>query len=161
MAMPNDYLCVGFDCNKCIEACPEKALIMDIHPASKVIGDRRWTSDLIIGTWYMAETGRVPPGGVEYKIGDSNGGFDRLEFKFLRDAPTEELDPNEFSTVIPLNRSGDNREKILIDIPVYGGGMSYGSIALKGHNCQGQSMAGMEFVYMHWRGRLSSGTLPL
>ena len=41
MALPQDYLCVGFNCNKCIEACPEKALALDINPASKVIGDKR------------------------------------------------------------------------------------------------------------------------
>lgn len=131
MAMPKDYLCVGWSCNKCVEECPEKALTLDINPASLVIGDRRWTPDLLISTWYMAETGRVPPGDIEFKIGDSQGGFDRLEFKFLRKAPDQELDPNEFSTALPLNRSGDSREKIRIDIPVYGGGMSYGSIALK------------------------------
>lgn len=131
MAFPEDYRCVGFDCNLCIDACPEKALVMDINPASRVIGDRRWTSDLVISTWYMAETGQVPPGGVEYKTGDSNGGFDRLDFKFLKDAPVQALDPDVFSTAIPLNRSEDNREKVTIDLPVYGGGMSYGSIALK------------------------------
>ena len=98
MALPKDYLCVGFNCNKCIEACPEKALTLDINPASTVIGDKRWTPDLLISTWYMAETGRVPPGDIEYKTGDSNGGFDRLEFKFQREAPGQELDPNEFST---------------------------------------------------------------
>jgi glutamate synthase domain-containing protein 2/NAD-dependent dihydropyrimidine dehydrogenase PreA subunit len=131
MALPKDHLCVGFNCNKCIEACPEKALTLDINPASTVIGDKRWTPDLLISTWYMAETGHVPPGDIEYKTGDSNGGFDRLEFKFQREAPGRELDPNEFSTGIPLNRSEDNREKIQIDLPVYGGGMSFGSIALK------------------------------
>jgi hypothetical protein len=48
----------------------------------EVLGDRRWTPELLISTWYMAETGEVPPGDIEYKIGDSGGGFDRIEFCF-------------------------------------------------------------------------------
>ena len=129
MARPKHYLCVGFECNKCVEACPENALSLDENPVTKVIGDRRWTPDLLISTWYMAETGHVPPGGIEYKTGDSGGGFDRIRFNFIRE-PREDLDPASFSTRIPLNRRNDGRADVEIGLPLYGGGMSYGSISL-------------------------------
>jgi len=129
MATPKHYLCVGFGCNKCVEECPEKALSLELNPVTKVIGDSRWTPDLLISTWYMAETGQIPPGGVEYKTGDSGGGFDRLRFNFLKE-PSQDLDMEKFSTRIPLNRADDGRHDVQIGLPVYGGGMSYGSISL-------------------------------
>lgn len=128
MAPPKSYLCVGFECNKCIEKCPQSALSLDINPATSVIGDKRWTPDLLISSWYMAETGKIPPGGVEYETGDSGGGFDKLCFKFKKDR-SEDLDPDAFSTRIPLNLSNDGRDKTEIGLPIYGGGMSFGSIS--------------------------------
>jgi glutamate synthase domain-containing protein 2/ferredoxin len=130
MARPKDYLCIGPKCNKCIEECPENALSLEKNPLTEVIGDRRWTPDLLISSWYMAETGEVPPGDIEYKIGDSGGGFDRLRFHFAKKRAPK-LDASKFSTKIPLNRRNDGRADVEIGIPVYGGGMSYGSISLK------------------------------
>ena len=46
------------------------------------MGDRRWTADLILSTWRQAETGKPPENGLEYRVGNSGGGFDRLDFKF-------------------------------------------------------------------------------
>jgi len=129
MATPKHYLCVGFSCNKCVEACPEKALSLEENPVTGVIGDRRWTPDLLISTWHMAETGDVPPGDIEYKTGDSGGGFDRLRFHYTEES-SNEADKAAFSTRIPLNRLNDGRGKVEIGIPVYGGGMSYGSISI-------------------------------
>ena len=129
MAIPKHYLCIGSSCNKCVKECPEKALSLEKNPVAKVIGDRRLTSDLLISSWYMSETGEVPPGDIEYKIGDSGGGFDRIRFNYTEE-PSKELDIDKFSTKIPLNRLNDGRAEVEIGIPVYGGGMSYGSISL-------------------------------
>ena len=129
MPIPIDYLCIGPSCNRCMKECPEKALSMEENPLTGVVGDRRWTPDLLISSWYMAETGRIPPGNIGYKIGDSGGGFDKIRFNYLREA-TKKLDISEFSTKIPLNKRNDGRADVEIDIPVYGGGMSYGSISL-------------------------------
>jgi glutamate synthase domain-containing protein 2 len=129
MAKPMDYLCVGFLCNKCVEACPQGALSLEENPLTGVIGDKRWTADLLISSWYMAETGEIPPGDIEYKVGDSGGGFDKIRFHYLKELP-ENFDKESFSTKIQLNRLNDGRAEIEIDIPVYGGGMSYGSISL-------------------------------
>lgn len=94
------------------------------------LGDFRWTDELILSTWVMAETGKPPENGLEYRIGRSDGGFDRLDFKSLpadQQLPTEA----EVSLGIPLNRRVDINleQEIFIPVPWYGGGMSYGSIS--------------------------------
>ncbi len=91
------------------------------------LGDARWTPDLILSTWVMAETGRPPENGLEYRIGNSGGGFDKLDFKFLPESgwtPSEVL----IDLSVPLNRRNEGA-RITIPIPIYGGGMSYGSVS--------------------------------
>jgi glutamate synthase domain-containing protein 2 len=96
------------------------------------LGDYRWTDDLILATWYMAGNGRAPENGLEYKNGRSEGGFDRLDFKFKAE---EEWTPPEtvVKLAIPLNRrvdaAGANAHQIEIGLPFYGGGMSFGSVS--------------------------------
>lgn len=91
------------------------------------LGDFRWTADLIYSTWTQAETGFPPDNGLEYKKGDSQGGFDRLDFLFL---PKEKWLSQEVipSLSISLNKRHFGK-KIEIPIPFYGTGMSYGSIS--------------------------------
>ncbi len=132
---PNEHYCIGFACqgtdHYCIDKCPQNALSLVQNPTMEALGDHRWPADLILGTWYQAEYGR-PPAHLEYKIGDSGDGFDRLRFNFELDnqTPTSwEIDP-EISTSIELNRRGDNRPQVTISVPWYGGGMSFGSISL-------------------------------
>jgi glutamate synthase domain-containing protein 2 len=62
-------------------------------------------------------------------VGNSGGGFDRLRFSFPEHPPAE-VPEEEISTAIDLNRRGDERPNILISIPFYGGGMSFGSISI-------------------------------
>jgi glutamate synthase domain-containing protein 2 len=91
------------------------------------LGDYRWTADLILSTWTQAETGRPPANGLEYRTGNSGGGFDVLDFKFLpRDRWLAKDAAIDLS--LPLNRRGSGRQ-IEIPIPFYGAGMSYGSIS--------------------------------
>jgi glutamate synthase domain-containing protein 2 len=91
------------------------------------MGDYRWTQNLILATWLMAETGRPPENGLEYRVGASGGGFDLLDFKFL---PQDQWLPadTEVDLSIALNKRGQG-VKIEIPIPIYGGGMSYGSVS--------------------------------
>jgi glutamate synthase domain-containing protein 2 len=91
------------------------------------LGDARWTADLIYANWVQAETGRPPQNGLEYRTGDSEGGFDLLDFKFLPESKWL-LANQEPDTSIPLNKRVYDK-KIQIPIPFYGGGMSYGSIS--------------------------------
>ena len=91
------------------------------------MGDYRWTQDLILATWLMAETGRPPENGLEYRVGTSGGGFDLLDFKFLPQDQWLTAD-TDVDLSIALNKRGQG-VKIEIPIPIYGGGMSYGSVS--------------------------------
>ena len=126
-----DWRCTAEKCKAegtfCVDKCPQKALRIEETPIYKSIGDYRWTADLIMSAWHMAETGTVPDGELNYQTGNSDGGFDRMEFVFPEGGAR--TDPDEITTAIPLNRSGDNRPELTIDIPVYGGGMSFGSVS--------------------------------
>jgi len=131
---PHLNVCVGPSCQHtthyCIDRCPNNALKMVENPIVKKMGDYRWTSDLLIATWKMAETGEppVPEYGYNYETGASGGGFDRLRFIFP-DTPPIELQDDEIDTSIVLNRRNDGRPQVKIDVPWYGGGMSFGSVS--------------------------------
>ena len=148
MLRPQDYRCIGPACSEtggaCIAACPQNALVMQLNPNVDCLGDPRWSGDLILSTWYEAETGHTPPPHLEYKCGASGGGFDRIRFKFeipeldqqcktpvtqkrrsSRNSAAEEID-----TGLDLNHRDDGRPQVHIDIPVYGGGMSFGSVSI-------------------------------
>ncbi|HVN14528.1 MAG TPA: glutamate synthase-related protein, partial [Anaerolineales bacterium] len=98
-----------------------------LFPPPPAMGDSRWTEELIVSTYYQAEHGHPPENGLEYRVGRSGGGFDVLDFKFL---PENQWTPAEveIDLSIPLNKRGVGKE-IVIPIPIYGGGMSYGSIS--------------------------------
>jgi glutamate synthase domain-containing protein 2 len=142
MKAPINYKCIGFECKNndfyCVAKCPRKALSISLNPMYETLGDYRWTADMITGTWIMAETGYPPERtDLEYNIGNSGGGFDKLRLKFPEGRP--KIDKSEISTEIPLNRRNDGRANIIISTPVYGGGMSFGSVSLptmvaKAHN---------------------------
>jgi glutamate synthase domain-containing protein 2 len=84
-----------------------------------------------VSTWLQAETGKPPvDSGLEYKVGDSGGGFDRISFLFPEKPGNPSLRPEEIDLSIPLNRRKDGRPEVVIGFPVYGGGMSFGSISL-------------------------------
>jgi len=133
-AAPHHHVCIGPSCQQtghyCIDLCPQKALKMVENPMLKCLGDYRWTPDMILATWKMAETGDppVPEYGYDYHVGASGGGFDRLRFKFP-DKPPVELTEDEIDTSLELNRRHDGRPQVTIDVPWYGGGMSFGSVS--------------------------------
>ncbi len=91
------------------------------------LGDPRWPAEMILATWYQAGESKPPENGLEYRTGNSGGGFDKLDFKFLPAAGHTPANV-EIDLSIPLNKRGFDGE---IDIPVpwYGGGMSFGSIS--------------------------------
>jgi glutamate synthase domain-containing protein 2/ferredoxin len=129
----SDHLCLGLSCTQktfyCAGKCPQKAITLTLNPSFEVLGDRRWPGDLLASTWHMAATGEVPHQDLNYKTGDSNGGFDKLRFVFPK-TEKKEIVENEISTAIELNHSGDSRPKITIPVPFYLGGMSFGSVSI-------------------------------
>jgi len=90
------------------------------------LGNKRWTSQLILATYEQAMTGE-PPLGLEHRVGKSGGGFDRLDFK--KTEITSSPGDADYDLSIPLNRRTLG-PRIEIPIPVYGAGMSFGSVSL-------------------------------
>lgn len=90
------------------------------------LGNKRWTSELIFATYHQATTGK-PPTQLEYKVGKSGGGFDRLDFKNIQGSAS--VQGEDYDLSIELNRRSFG-PKITIPIPIYGGGMSFGSVSL-------------------------------
>jgi len=142
-----EHLCTGLSCSKnsyyCVAKCPKRAISLTINPSFEILGDKRWTADLLASTWHMAETGEAPYQDLNYKTGDSNGGFDKIRFVFPKKGTTRgshkdsdirqkdvTVADEEISTEIELNRSGDTRPKITIPVPFYLGGMSFGSVSI-------------------------------
>ena len=131
---PVEHKCIGFECKNtdhfCIDKCPENALVLKENPLTETLGDYRWTSDMLLGHFAMAETGDKPHVDLEYNLGNSGGGFDKI--RFIHPDPGKALDisDEDIDTGIELNKTGDGRPKKTISIPCYGGGMSFGSTAL-------------------------------
>lgn len=96
------------------------------HGFMPALGDARWTGELILATWYQAATGHPPDNGLEYKIGASGGGFDRLDFKKISlESPASDNQEIDLSLTLGVARD----REVTIPIPWYGAGMSYGSVS--------------------------------
>jgi len=131
---PEEHKCIGFTCKEndffCIDRCPEQALTLRLNPNLETLGDYRWTSEMIIGHWEMAETGNLPVVDLEYSLGNTGGGFDKIRFKLPEPKNSLVFSDDEIDTSIDLNKRNDGRPEKTLSIPCYGGGMSYGSTAL-------------------------------
>jgi glutamate synthase domain-containing protein 2 len=128
----NHYRCVGADCPEpCTDACPVKALSLKRNPNFDALGDFRWSPDLLVSSWHMAEFGDPPPSGLEYKVGASGGGFDKLRILVKKEtADPRDIPDDAVDVGVVLNRRHDNAHRVRIDVPFYGGGMSYGSVSI-------------------------------
>ena len=96
-------------------------------------GDFRWPTALLLASQQQARTGEPPTGELEYRIGASDGGFDRLAFAFELDRDPQEIpaaDPTGYDLSLPLNRRDPSRPALTLPLPWYGAGMSYGSIGM-------------------------------
>jgi len=131
---PKDHRCIGFSCREtehfCIDRCPEKALTLRLNPILDTLGDYRWTSEMLIAHWQMAEDGMLPRVDLEYNLGNSGGGFDKI--RFIHPDPDAYLDitDEDIDTRLELNKRADDRPRKTLSLPCYGGGMSFGSTAL-------------------------------
>ncbi len=131
---PIDHKCIGPECKKndyfCIDRCPENALTLRKNPLLETLGDYRWTPEMLLGHFEMAETGELPNVNLEYNLGNSGGGFDKIRFIHPLSDQYLDISDAEIDTGVELNKREDGRPKKKISIPCYGGGMSYGSTAL-------------------------------
>ena len=110
---------------------PESAYRRLPEPAESGEGDLRWTTALLLTSHEQARTGEAPDGAMEFRVGHSGGGFDRMAFTFeIEDGPAKPADPADFDMRLALNRRDDGRPDISIPMPWWGSGMSYGSVGL-------------------------------
>jgi hypothetical protein len=92
-----------------VDKCPVGALRIELNPIYKSLGDFRWTADLILSTWHMAETGHAPDGELECEIGNSGGGFDRMRFKSLKAGRGPTFEINTAIAQPPQRRQAGDR----------------------------------------------------
>lgn len=128
------YKCNYTNCQKtenfCVAKCPNGALTISRNPMMDALGDNRWTHENILATWYMSETGDLLPedSDIDFELGRTEGGFDRIVFKYPKKT-AQKLTAEEIDISLNLNKTGDGRPEIKIDVPWYGGGMSFGSVS--------------------------------
>jgi len=127
---PDDRRCIGPSCEVnyffCVANCPTNSLTVGPSETFASLGDPRWSSEMILATWAMSETGRPVPLDHPGNVGASGGGFDKLHFKLPE--LKGKVNPDQICTAIELNRR-DSGTKIRIPVPFYGGGMSFGSVS--------------------------------
>ncbi len=70
------YQCKG--CLSCVQNCTKNILTRVVNPEYRRLGDSYYTPDLILSTWFQAETGRVPVSGSGYGGPFSGPGFDSM-----------------------------------------------------------------------------------
>ena len=131
---PVEHKCIGFKCKQndfyCIDRCPQQALTLRANPVLETLGDYRWPAEMLLAHWEMAETGNLPVVDLEYNLGYSGGGFDKLRFKAPDPAQYLQIDDAALDLSLELNKRKDGRPERRLSLPCYSGGMSYGSMAL-------------------------------
>jgi len=122
---PIEERCIGTGCDEpCTARCPNDALRVEPDGRLGVTGNRRWTHALMVQTGNRAAARPPAVVGDAEAFGASEGGFDLLEL--LPD--TRELAPEDVELGLDLNRR-DFGPRIRLPLPIYGGGMSYGSVS--------------------------------
>lgn len=70
------YHCKG--CLNCVQNCTKNILTRVVNPEYRRLGDSYYTPDIILSTWFQAETGRIPVSGSGYGGRFSGPGFDSM-----------------------------------------------------------------------------------
>jgi len=70
------YQCKG--CLNCIQNCTKGILTRVENPEYRLLGDEYFTPDIILATWFQAESGRIPVSGSGYGGPFSGPGFDSM-----------------------------------------------------------------------------------
>ena len=70
------YQCKG--CLSCVQNCTKNILTRVMNPEFKRLGDSYYTPEIILSTWFQAETGRIPVSGSGYGGPFSGPGFDSM-----------------------------------------------------------------------------------
>jgi ferredoxin len=70
------YQCKG--CLNCVQNCTKNILTRVVNPEYRRLGDAYYTPDVILSTWFQAESGRIPVSGSGYGGPFSGPGFDSM-----------------------------------------------------------------------------------
>ena len=70
------YQCKG--CLNCVQNCTKNILTRVVNPEYRRLGDTYYTPDIVLSTWFQAETGRIPVSGSGYGGPFSGPGFDSM-----------------------------------------------------------------------------------
>ena len=70
------YQCKG--CLSCVQNCTKNILTRVVNPEYLRLGDSYYTPDILLSTWFQAETGRIPVSGSGYGGPFSGPGFDSM-----------------------------------------------------------------------------------
>lgn len=73
-----DYIFQCKGCLNCIQDCTKGILTRVANPEYERLGDHYYTPEMIVSTWYQADTGRVPVSGSGYGGKFSGPGFDSM-----------------------------------------------------------------------------------
>lgn len=123
--------CIGPSCKEnewcCVHVCPWEALEIVNDPIDTVLGDPRWTPDLLRATYRVSRCGSPSRLKPEERVGASAGGFDRMRLALSIPGMPAKKGPIDLSLSLNKRKQGP---KLSISLPIYGGGMSYGSISL-------------------------------
>ncbi len=70
------YQCKG--CLNCVQNCTKNILTRVVNPEYRRLGDSYYTPDIVLSTWFQAESGRIPVSGSGYGGPFSGPGFDSM-----------------------------------------------------------------------------------
>lgn len=73
-----DYIFQCKGCLNCIQNCTKNILTRVINPEYRRLGDSYYTPDIVLSTWFQAESGRIPVSGAGYGGPFSGPGFDSM-----------------------------------------------------------------------------------
>lgn len=66
------------NCFRCVQGCPRELVAKTLNPLYEELGDSYWTPEIILSTWYQAETGKIPVSGAGYGGPFAGEGFDSI-----------------------------------------------------------------------------------
>jgi len=70
------YQCKG--CLNCVQDCTKGILTRVVNPEYQRLGDAHYTPEIVLSTWFQAESGRIPVSGAGYGGPFSGAGFDGM-----------------------------------------------------------------------------------
>lgn len=66
------------NCYRCVQGCPRELVMKAPNPQYRTLGDSYWKPEIILSTYYQAETGKIPVSGAGYGGPFAGPGFDSI-----------------------------------------------------------------------------------